>query len=107
MIDGGPRSASVIAIAGCSLLFLSRAKFQTCIDSRPELTSYLVKMLARRLREADDSLAATPGMDTPPTTSNAQQIAPTGNLRAHHGSDRCRGRRQQRQQHREGRACSR
>jgi CRP-like cAMP-binding protein len=59
MIDGGTRSASVIAIADCSLSFLSRAKFQTCIDSRPELTSYLVKTLARRLREADDSLAAT------------------------------------------------
>jgi len=59
MIDGGPRSASVIAIADCSLSFLSRAKFQTCIGSRPELTSYLVKTLAARLREADDSLAAT------------------------------------------------
>jgi CRP-like cAMP-binding protein len=59
MIDGGPRSASVIAIAACSLSFLSRGKFHTYIDSRPELTSYLVKELARRLREADDSLAAT------------------------------------------------
>ena len=59
MIDRGPRSASVIAIADCSLSFLSRAKFQTCIDSHPELTSYLVKTLARRLREADDYLAAT------------------------------------------------
>jgi CRP/FNR family cyclic AMP-dependent transcriptional regulator len=59
MIDGGPRSASVIAIADCSLSFLSRAKFQTCIDSRPELTQFLVKTLALRLREADNSLAAT------------------------------------------------
>jgi CRP/FNR family transcriptional regulator, cyclic AMP receptor protein len=59
VIDGGPRSASVVAIADCSLLFFSRAKFQTCIDSRPELASYLVRTLARRLREADDALAAT------------------------------------------------
>ena len=59
MIDGGPRSASVVAITDCSLSFLSRAKFQTCIDSHPELTSYLMKTLARRLREADDGLAAT------------------------------------------------
>jgi CRP-like cAMP-binding protein len=59
MIDGGPRSASVIAIADCSLSFLSRAKFQTCVDCRPELTKYLVNTLAGRLREADDSLAAT------------------------------------------------
>ena len=59
VIDGGPRSASVVAIADCSLLFFSRAKFQTCIDSHPELASYLVRTLARRLREADDALAAT------------------------------------------------
>src|SRR6478736_683739 len=59
MIDGGPRSAAVVAIADCSLSFLSRAKFQTYIDSHPELTSYLMKMLARRLRGADDALAAT------------------------------------------------
>jgi CRP/FNR family transcriptional regulator, cyclic AMP receptor protein len=59
MIDGGLRSASVVAIADCSLSFLSRAKFQTCIDAHPELTNYLMKTLARRLREADDGLAAT------------------------------------------------
>jgi len=59
MIDGGPRSASVVAIADCSLLFLSRAKFQTYIESHPELTSYLMKTLARRLRGTDDTLAAT------------------------------------------------
>ena len=59
MIDGGPRSAAVVAIADCSLLFLSRVKFQAYIDSHPELTSYLMKTLARRLRGADDALAAT------------------------------------------------
>jgi CRP-like cAMP-binding protein len=59
VIDGGPRSASVIAVTDCSLSFFSRAKFQTYIDSHPELTSYLVRTLARRLREADDDLAAT------------------------------------------------
>jgi CRP/FNR family cyclic AMP-dependent transcriptional regulator len=59
MIDGRPRSASVVAIGDCSLSFLSQAKFQTCIDSHPELTSYLMYTLARRLRETDDGLAAT------------------------------------------------
>jgi CRP/FNR family cyclic AMP-dependent transcriptional regulator len=59
VIDGGLRSASVVAIADCSLLFFSRAKFQTCIDSHPELASYLVRTLGRRLRDADDVLAAT------------------------------------------------
>jgi CRP/FNR family cyclic AMP-dependent transcriptional regulator len=59
MIDAGPRSASVVAIADCSLSFLSRATFQTCIEAHPELTGYLMKTLTRRLREADDALAAT------------------------------------------------
>src|SRR5689334_23941579 len=57
MIDGGPRSASVVAIADCSLSFLSRAKFQTYLEAHPELTSYLMKTLARRLRQTDDGLA--------------------------------------------------
>jgi len=48
----------VIAIADCSLLFVSRTKFQKHTEAHPELTSYLVKTLARRLRAADDGLAA-------------------------------------------------
>jgi CRP-like cAMP-binding protein len=58
MIDGRPRSASVVAIAECSLSFVSRATFQKYTEAHPELTSYLVRTLARRLREADDALAA-------------------------------------------------
>src|SRR5947208_8287852 len=58
MIDGRPRSASVIAITDCSLSFVSRARFQKYSETHPELTSYLMRTLARRLREADDALAA-------------------------------------------------
>jgi CRP/FNR family cyclic AMP-dependent transcriptional regulator len=58
IIDGGPRSASVVAIDDCSLLFVSRAKFQKYTEAHPELTAYLVQTLARRLREADDAVAA-------------------------------------------------
>src|SRR6478735_4173226 len=58
IIDGRPRSASVVAIADCSLSFVSRAKFQKHTEAHPELTSYLVRTLARRLRDSDDALAA-------------------------------------------------
>jgi len=58
MIDGRPRSASVVAITDCSLSFVSRTRFQKYTETHPELTSYLVRTLARRLREADDALAA-------------------------------------------------
>jgi CRP/FNR family cyclic AMP-dependent transcriptional regulator len=59
MIDGGPRSASVVAVADCSLFFVSRARFQKVSEADPELMGYLVKTLTRRLREADDALAAS------------------------------------------------
>lgn len=59
MIDGGPRSASVVAISDCSLLFVSRDKFEKYAETHPEITSYLVRTLAKRLRQADDALAAS------------------------------------------------
>jgi CRP/FNR family cyclic AMP-dependent transcriptional regulator len=58
IIDGEPRSASVVAIADCSLSFVSQARFQKYTEAHPEITSYLVRTLARRLREVDDALAA-------------------------------------------------
>jgi CRP/FNR family cyclic AMP-dependent transcriptional regulator len=58
MIDGKPRSASVIAIADCSLSFISLARFRKYSEAHPELASYLMKTLAQRLRQADDALAA-------------------------------------------------
>jgi len=59
IIDGEPRSASVIAVSDCALAFVSRAKFGKFTEAHPELTSYLVRTLALRLRRADDALAAT------------------------------------------------
>jgi CRP-like cAMP-binding protein len=59
IIDGGPRSASVVAVSDCSLSFVSRARFETFTEAHPELTSYLVRTLAQRLRKADEALAAT------------------------------------------------
>lgn len=59
IIDGEPRSASVFAVYDSSLSFVSRAKFEEFTEAHPELTSYLVRTLALRLRKADDALAAT------------------------------------------------
>jgi len=59
IIDGLPRSASVFAVSDCSLSFVSRARFEMFSEAHPELTSYLVRTLALRLRRADDALAAT------------------------------------------------
>jgi len=58
MIDGRPRSASVVAASDCALRFVSRQAFEKCKEDYPELSQYLMNMLAARLREADEALAA-------------------------------------------------
>ena len=58
MIDGLPRSASVVAVRPATLSFLSRAAFKTFAKKHPELYEYLVTLLAARLRETDAAIAA-------------------------------------------------
>jgi CRP/FNR family cyclic AMP-dependent transcriptional regulator len=59
MIDERPRSASVVALNDCLLQFASREAFAKCMATHPEAYQALVAMLAFRLRQADDGLAAT------------------------------------------------
>ena len=59
MIDGVPRSASVMALQDSKLSFISRAAFQAFGEARPELYRYLTTLLARRLRFTNDTVAAT------------------------------------------------
>jgi CRP-like cAMP-binding protein len=58
LIDSRPRSASIVAVKDCELSFISRAHFEECV-LRPEFSRYLLNVLAARLREADEALAAT------------------------------------------------
>ena len=58
MIDGLPRSASVVAVRDAALSFLSRAAFDTFAQKHPEVYKTLVRLLATRLRETDMVLAA-------------------------------------------------
>ena len=58
MIDGLPRSASVTALTDCELRFISRANFQHCAQQHPEIHRFLVSLLAKRLRQTHDSIAA-------------------------------------------------
>ena len=58
VIDGRPRSASVVAVRACELSFISRAVFEKCTQQHPEIYRYLVNVLAARLRETDDAVAA-------------------------------------------------
>jgi CRP/FNR family cyclic AMP-dependent transcriptional regulator len=58
IIDGLPRSATVVAIRDCKLSFISREAFLSCLREYPEVYSDLVSTLVSRLREADDAMAA-------------------------------------------------
>ena len=58
VIDGRPRSASVVAVRDTQLSFLSRAAFEDFSAKHPEVYKTLVTLLASRLRETDSVVAA-------------------------------------------------
>jgi CRP/FNR family transcriptional regulator, cyclic AMP receptor protein len=58
MIDGRPRSASVVAVRQATLSFLSRAAFDAFAQKNPEIYKSLVTVLSTRLRETDVVVAA-------------------------------------------------
>jgi CRP/FNR family cyclic AMP-dependent transcriptional regulator len=58
IIDGLPRSASVVAVRDDAASFLSRAAFEAFAEKHPELYKPLVSLLAKRLRETDMLVAA-------------------------------------------------
>ncbi|HEY6618085.1 MAG TPA: Crp/Fnr family transcriptional regulator [Steroidobacteraceae bacterium] len=59
IIDGRPRSASVVAVRPSTLRFLSRAAFESFATQHPEIYKSLVTLTAARLRETDAAVAAS------------------------------------------------
>jgi CRP/FNR family cyclic AMP-dependent transcriptional regulator len=57
VIDGLPRSASIVAVTDCELRFVSQVAFQHFARKHPEIYQHFAKMLAARLRDADDIIA--------------------------------------------------
>src|SRR5580698_9000968 len=57
ILDGLPRSASVVAVRDSKLSFLSRAAFEEFAQKHPEIYKSLVTMIATRLRETDAVIA--------------------------------------------------
>ena len=58
LIDGLPRSASVVAVRPAQLCFLSRTAFEEFADKHPEIYQSLLRLIAERLRETDATVAA-------------------------------------------------
>jgi len=58
IIDGRPRSASVVAVREAVLKYMSRSTFEEFASVHPEVYKNLIKLLATRLRLTDATLAA-------------------------------------------------
>jgi CRP/FNR family cyclic AMP-dependent transcriptional regulator len=56
LLDGGPRSATVVADTPLRLLVIKRGDFATLLREAPELTQSLLATLSRRVRVAESSL---------------------------------------------------
>ena len=56
--DGKPRSASVAAVRDSELSFISRSTFDMFAREHPDVYKHLVTLLAARLRDTDEVLAA-------------------------------------------------
>jgi len=63
LIDGSPRSASVIAIEPCELLTIGKNEFQRCMQDNFQVAQKLMQILVRRLREADRNIESLALLD--------------------------------------------
>ena len=59
MIDRAPRSASVAALRDSKLCFVSRAEFEAFAHKTPDVYRHIIAVLAQRLRDTNEALAAT------------------------------------------------
>ncbi|HXH82522.1 MAG TPA: cyclic nucleotide-binding domain-containing protein [Candidatus Tectomicrobia bacterium] len=57
LLDGGPRSATVVAETPLRLLVIKRRDFSTLLREAPELTQNLLTTLSRRVRQAEQALS--------------------------------------------------
>ncbi|MDR0777536.1 MAG: cyclic nucleotide-binding domain-containing protein [Azonexus sp.] len=63
LIDGSPRSASVVASEPCELLVLGKEAFQRCLQDNFQVAQKLMQILVRRLREADRKIESLALLD--------------------------------------------
>jgi len=59
LIDHQPRSAAAIALCDSTFRYITRQAFEDCTKDDPEIYRHLAAILAARLRETDETLAAT------------------------------------------------
>lgn len=63
LIDDEPRSASVVAIEACELLYIAKRDFKKCLAENFEMAMAVMRGLVRRLREADRKIGSLALLD--------------------------------------------
>ena len=63
LLDDSPRSASVVTIEPCELLYLSKRDFKKCLEDNFDLALTMMRGLVKRLREADKKIGSLALMD--------------------------------------------
>jgi CRP/FNR family cyclic AMP-dependent transcriptional regulator len=63
LIDDNPRSASVIAIEPCELLSVTKRAFKKCLVENLDVATAVMRVLVRRLREADRKIGSLAMLD--------------------------------------------
>lgn len=58
VLDGGPRTATVVADTDMEVLVLDRLEFELLLEGSSEVRRRMVRVLASRLRSADDLAVA-------------------------------------------------
>jgi CRP/FNR family cyclic AMP-dependent transcriptional regulator len=62
-LDGGPRSASVMAIEDTRCAIVKRGEFTPFLEAHPELALHIVRKLAHRVRELTENVRSLALMD--------------------------------------------
>jgi len=58
LVDGEPRSATIVALTDLRLLVVDRAHFWRLLDETPELIQRILTMLSRRVRRLEQTIQA-------------------------------------------------
>jgi len=63
MLDGGPRSASVMTLEPCRFAIVPKEKFREFLRAHPDFSVHLIEKLIRRTRALTDSVESLALMD--------------------------------------------
>jgi CRP/FNR family transcriptional regulator, cyclic AMP receptor protein len=58
LVDGGPRSATVVASTPMKLLVIGHREFWSLLNEAPQLTAKIMRTLSERLRKSEDAHTA-------------------------------------------------